>query len=189
MPETPEELYARAHAALRMPPLGDWESFPFAGDITLRTLAPPVVAETPRGGQGGIDCDGCSRPDGDYFWTDDTWRLFALPPSGMPIVVILEPREHLDAPGDLSDDMASALGRMLARVERAVRGVGEIGRVHVCRWGDGAEHLHWWFIARPARLPQVTGSLCELWDEVLPPTLETIWADNVARIAAAMDAG
>lgn len=30
---------------------------------------------------------------------------------------------------------------MLARVERAVRGAGNIGRVHVCRWGDGSEDL------------------------------------------------
>jgi Ser/Thr protein kinase RdoA (MazF antagonist) len=84
--------------------------------------------------------------------------------------------------------MAALLGQMLARLERAVRGVGEIGRVHVYRWGDGAEHLHWWFIARPARLPQIIGSFCELWDEVLPPTPQDIWADNVARIAAAMTA-
>ena len=77
---------------------------------------------------------------------------------------------------------------MLARAERAVRGIGEIGRVHVCRWGDGSEHLHWWLIARPARLPQVLGSLCELWDEVLPPTPEEIWRDNLDRVVAALRA-
>ena len=48
--------------------------------------------------------------------------------------------------------LARELGVMLDRVERAVRSAGEIGRVHVCRWGDGSEHLHWWFAARPEAL-------------------------------------
>src|SRR4051794_38175197 len=34
----------------------------------------------------------------------------------------------------LPDDLAAELGLMLARVERAVLSVGEIGRVHACRW-------------------------------------------------------
>jgi hypothetical protein len=42
---------------------------------------------------------------------------------------------------------------LLGRIERAIRSLGDIGRVHVCRWGDGGEHLHWWFMARPARIP------------------------------------
>ena len=66
---------------------------------------------------------------------------------------------------------------MIARVERAVRSVGEIGRVHVCRWGDGSEHLHWWFLARPARLPQLKTNLVAIWDDVLPPLPE----DYLAR--------
>lgn len=61
---------------------------------------------------------------------------------------------------------------LLGRVERAVRSIGEIGRVHVCRWGDGGEHLHWWFMARPTRLPQIVGSLIAIWDDVLPPLPE-----------------
>ena len=44
------------------------------------------------------------------------------------------------------------MGVMLGRVERAVLSVGEIGKVHIGRWGEGAEHLHWWFIGRPAGL-------------------------------------
>lgn len=44
------------------------------------------------------------------------------------------------------------------RVARAVAAVGEIGRVHVCRWGDGGAHFHVWFIAWLQRLPQLKGS-------------------------------
>jgi hypothetical protein len=67
-----------------------------------------------------------------------------------------------------------------------VRSVGEIGRVHVCRWGDGSEHLHWWFMARPARIPQLIGSFAAIWDDVLPPLPEKIWRENVEALAAAL---
>ena len=53
--------------------------------------------------------------------------------------------------------------------------VGEVGRVHIGRWGEGGAHLHWWFIARPAGLPQLASSMAEIWDEVLPPTPSEIW--------------
>ena len=99
---------------------------------------------------------------------------------------MLEPREHFAEPGDLPDEFAAELGVLLARVERAVRTIGEIGRVHVCRWGDGGEHLHWWFIARPARLPQLSGSFVAIWDDVLPPLPEEIWRENLDAVAAAL---
>ena len=47
---------------------------------------------------------------------------------------------------------------MLGRVERAVLAVGRIGRVHIGRWGEGAEHLHWWFIGRPEGFGQLRSS-------------------------------
>jgi len=74
-------------------------------------------------------------------------------------------------------------------VEAAVRSVGEIGRVHVCRWGDGSEHLHWWFMARPARLPQLVGSFAAIWDDILPPTPEPTWRENLAAVAHALASG
>ena len=77
---------------------------------------------------------------------------------------------------------------MLARVERAVRAVPDIGRVHVCRWGDGGEHLHWWFMARPARFPQLIGSFAAVWDEVLPPLPEDVWRDNLAIVKRELEA-
>ena len=75
---------------------------------------------------------------------------------------------------------------MIARVERAVRSVGEIGRVHVCRWGDGSEHLHWWFLARPARLRQLKTNLVAIWDDVLPPLPEDLWRENLSAVAKAL---
>ena len=44
VPETPEELHARAAGALRMPPVEEWDTFPFAGDLRPRALLPPAEA-------------------------------------------------------------------------------------------------------------------------------------------------
>jgi diadenosine tetraphosphate (Ap4A) HIT family hydrolase len=185
MPESAAEIHARAAGALRMPPVAEWPRFPFEGDLRPRALQPPEP-EPGRPGEGGVDCPACARDDSAYVWTDERWRLLAMPPGGLPLIVMLEPRAHVDAPGDVPDDMAREMGAMLARVERAVRSIGEIGRVQVCRWGEGLAHLHWAFIARPLGLPQVGGSLAPMWDDVLPPTPDAVWEDNVARVVRAL---
>jgi hypothetical protein len=144
MPETPEQLYERAAGALRLPPLGDWETFPFDGEMRPRALRPPTEEDPAREGAGGVDCHGCTAADDEYLWTNERWRLIAPSrPNGLPVVVLLETRQHFAEPGDVPDDLARELGVMLSRVERAVRSVDGVGRVHVCRWGDGSEHLHW----------------------------------------------
>ena len=188
MPETPEELHARAAGALRMPPVETWETFPFDGELRPRALQPPVAREEPRRGAGGVGCRSCAAPDDDFLWTDDVWRLRSLrEPTGLPVVLLLEPRAHFGEPGDLPDELAADLGRQLARIERAIREVGEIGRVHVCRWGDGSEHLHWWFMARPARVPQLIGSFAAIWDDILPPLREETWRANLAAVVSALE--
>jgi diadenosine tetraphosphate (Ap4A) HIT family hydrolase len=189
VPETPEELYARAAEALRMPPVEDWDTFPFDGELRPRPLRPPVEREEPRHGEGGVDCRRCAASDDEYLWTSERWRLWGFDrPTGLPVIVLLEPRAHYDAPGDLPAELAAELGVMLGRIERAVRSVGEIGRVHVCRWGDGSEHLHWWFMARPARIPQLIGSFAAIWDDILPPTPEDVWRANLDAVKSALEA-
>ena len=189
MPESAEELYARAAGALRMPPVEEWETFPFEGELRPRPLRPPVEREAPRHGEGGVDCGRCAASDEQYLWTSERWRLAAFDrPTGLPVVLLLEPRAHFVEPGDLPPELAAELGVSTARVERAVRAVGEIGRVHVCRWGDGSEHLHWWFMARPARMPQLLGSFAAIWDDVLPPLPEEVWRANLAAVAEALRA-
>lgn len=190
MPETPEELYARAAGALRMPPVHEWETFPFDGDLRPRTLLPPLADERPRTGAGGVDCRQCQAPDSDYLWTNRDWRVRTLPePHGLPVIVLLEPRVHLAEPGDLSDQTAADLGVMIARVEGAVRDVDGVGRVHVCRWGDGSEHMHWWFMGRPARFSELVGSFAAVWDDVLPPTPDDVWRDNLNAVVEALSRG
>jgi diadenosine tetraphosphate (Ap4A) HIT family hydrolase len=193
--ETPEELYRRAQAAagpdgrLAMPPVDEWETFPFEGDLRVRPLEAPVEAERPRFGEGGVDCGRCARGDETALWRDESWRVVPLDrPHGLPVVVILETRAHHDLP-DLPVALAAQLGPLILRIERAVRGVGEIGRVHVCRWGDGSEHFHVWFMARPARMPQLIGSFAAIWDDILPPVPEDLWRANLDVVARALADG
>jgi diadenosine tetraphosphate (Ap4A) HIT family hydrolase len=188
MPETPEQLHARAAEELRTPPVQEWDSWPFEGEVRPKRLA-PLTPEPTIQGQGGVDCRACAKPDAEYLWTAERWRVTALgEPSGLPVVLILEPREHFAGPADLPEELAREPGVMLGRVERAVLAVGGIARVHIGRWGEGAEHLHWWFIARPEGFGQLRSSFAEIWDEVLPPTPRAIWEDNLALVAGALRA-
>ena len=189
MPETPEELYARAAGALRTPPLETWDTWPFQGPAEPRVLEPPVEHEKERHGEGGVDCRACSRPDEAFAWTNERWRLYTInPPSGLPLVMILEPREHSDAPGDLPEGLAAELGVLIGRIDRAVRSVPGVGRVHVLRYGEGGAHMHWWFMARPAGMEQLRSSFAAIWDDVLPPTPDDVWRENAGLVVAALEA-
>ncbi len=194
MAESAEELYARALEAadderrLPVPPLSEWETFPFEGEIRVRPLRPPGD-EPSRLGEDPTDCWRCRQGEEDAIWSDERWLLTPLQkPSGLPVIVLLQPREHCDL-GDLPPHLAAELGPLIVRVERAVDRVGEIGRVHVGRWGDGSAHLHFWFIARPARMPQLRTSFAAIWDDILPPLPEELWRANLAVVARALAEG
>jgi diadenosine tetraphosphate (Ap4A) HIT family hydrolase len=123
------------------------------------------------------------------IWSDEHWLVGPLPePSGLPLVVILYPREHCDLDG-LPSALQDELGPLLVRVERAVSAVGRIGRVHVCRWGDGSEHLHFWFMARPAGMPQLKGSFAAIWDDMLPPVPKETWRADLEAVARGLARG
>ena len=182
VPETPGELYARAAGALRMPPVETWETFPFDGDLSPRALLPPVAVEEPRRGEGGVGCWRCAAPDSEFAWVTERWRLQRSRSRQGCRWSSCSSRGCTTA-SPASCRRARGRARMLiARIERAIRSIGEIGRVHVCRWGDGGEHLHWWFMARPARLPQLIGSFAAIWDDILPPTPEDVWRANIAAV-------
>jgi len=161
-----------------MPPVEEWETWPFEGALVPRALAPPIETEPVRRGAGGVDCLRCAHGD-DALWSNDNWRVTPLSQaSGLPAVVILETRDHYDFQ-DLPETLQAELGPMLVKVQRAVFAIGEIGNVHVCRWGDGSEHFHVWFMARPARIPQLIGSFAAIWDDVLPPLPDDVWQANL----------
>jgi diadenosine tetraphosphate (Ap4A) HIT family hydrolase len=187
MPETPEEMYQRASGHLRTPPARDWDTWPFRGSVTPRTLERPVAHEKARIGEGGVDCDACSASDDHFVWRTELWQLQGIRETGLPLVLLLEPRAHYEEPGDLPDPSAMQLGVLIGRIDTAMRAVPGIARVHVGRWGEGGAHLHWWFIARPAGFEQLRSSFAAIWDDVLPPVPEAVWRENLARFLAAFD--
>jgi len=107
------------------------------GVLVPHPLQPPVAEELPRLGAGGVDCRRCEEGDAGALWSDEHWIVRTLDqPSGLPMAAFLETRAHHDF-RDLPDELAAELGPMLIRVQSAVFAIGDIGNVHVCRWGTG----------------------------------------------------
>ncbi len=174
MPDTPPSV----------PNFTQWPSFPFEGDLRVKQLDDPVATEPPRRGEGDRECTACGAPDEAYIWVGERWRVRAMDrPTGLPMVLILESRSHLDL-GDLPNLLAAELGVLTVRLERAIRSLDGVSRVHVNRWGDGSAHLHLWFLARPYGQLQLRGTFLPLWDSILPPIPESTWRENLALVAA-----
>lgn len=193
MAESAEQVHARVAEIVRSqgplpaPPSNAWDNFPWTvrdGEVVPRDLPPP--ADDPaRGGEGpDARCSACegARPE-NVVWDDESWRLRHLgAPSGLPLVLILEPRVHVDF-GQLDDELASQHGRISNRLTRIIEGLDNVARCHVLRYGDGGAHAHTWFVARTARLTGVIGSPVIEWDDVLPPGPEDVWRADLHVVA------
>jgi diadenosine tetraphosphate (Ap4A) HIT family hydrolase len=142
-------------------------AFPWNAGLVPKTLLEPHLPEPPRAGETAHDCPLCSRHDDDYLWTDDDWRLLAYRDVPLRGCVILEARQHADSFADLSPTAMTSLGPTLARVERAVLSIGDVGRVHVARWGEGIAHFHQWVMPRPAGALQLRGPRLMAWMDAL----------------------
>jgi hypothetical protein len=195
MPETVEDFAARVLAAqdgegrLALDPTGvvGWDVFPFEAEGLLPKPGPVLAdREEPRRGEDPTTCHCVEHAPGGapafgIIWEDADWQLKAAPPSGSPLVLVVEPRRHLDVP-DLPDELAAAFGRLQVALVSAVEALPSVGRCHVLRIGDGGAHAHWWFMARPARMPQLRGSFMVDWDDVLPPIPEEVRDANAAFV-------
>ena len=197
MPESAEEVYARVVAQvgedghLPMPPMGGWDIFPWVvvdGEIAPRSLQPPSDEEPRWGESADKPCGSCAGFDPDtVVWEDELWVLTHHgKPSGLPLVLTLHPRAHLDL-GELDDDQASQLGRITNRVVRIVENLPNIGRVHAMRFGDGGSHFHQWFVARLERLSPVLGSPTIDWDDIIPPGPEDVWRADLHTVATKLE--
>ena len=195
MPMSPEQFYdhvvayADAEGRLPVPPQSMWEIFPFEHEnLRVKPLDPLVLPEPPRRGEEGVDCGVCARGEDDAAWSDERWKLVGFAePLGLPFGAMLAPRAHLDL-GDLDDEHAADLGLITVRLDRAIRDLGGIGRVHVNKWGDGGAHLHVVYLARPAGMLQLRGSNLALWEEMLPRVPADDAAESLAQVARALAA-
>jgi len=59
-------------------------------------------------------------------------------------------------------------------------------RAHINKWGDGGAHLHVFVFGRPSGQMQLRGSNLALWDDMLPPMPEDVYAADLAAVAAAL---
>jgi hypothetical protein len=172
---------------LPLPGFVDWPIFPFEGDLRVRSYEPLHEHDYARSGEpGGAPCDACSASDDEYVWVDDRWRVKAprrVP--GVPVQLFLETRAHVDM-HELGDAMAAELGVLLVRLDRAIQAVGDIGRVHVSRWGDGGSHFHMWHYGRPRGARQMLGFCLPMWAMILPPTADDVWQRNLTVVARAL---
>ncbi|MFC8721235.1 hypothetical protein [Kitasatospora sp. NPDC057198] len=170
---TPDEFYDHARAAadgeLRLPlaRMTSWEVSPFEPEgLRVSPLRPPVLPEPPRHGEDPADCGMCAARDRGVWFTDH-WRLDRVAGVGVPLALMLYPRDHYDL-AELPDELAAEMGLLTTHVVRQVQALPHVARAHVYRLGDGAAHLHLWFFARPAGQVQLFGSWLPVWDDLLP---------------------
>jgi diadenosine tetraphosphate (Ap4A) HIT family hydrolase len=191
MSELPSEYHRRLPYGERMSaePLLGGPFFPFEGDLQVVPLADPVLPEPPRRGEpGGSSCPTCDDPEQNAIWMDDQWVLKAgRELTGLPMVALLVPREHyrLD---NLPPELTATLGPMIQRVAKAIQSIDSVGRTHFNRWGDGSEHFHVWFLARPLGMMQLRGAMIAAWDDMLPSIPADEFAANARQVAAALSA-
>ncbi len=155
-------------------------TIPWAEPLTPVELGPRVVPEPPRRGEpGGEPCGVCGGHTTAEVWSDEHFTMH--PPVGGSLAgsVWVASKEHVDSFADLPPEAAAAFGPMVARVERAILARGDVGRVHVYRWGDGGAHFHVWFIPRPLGMLEASGAMLPLWEDVLPNV-----SDDELRVAA-----
>ena len=162
---------------------------PYQEPLIPREPTERVIPEPPRRGEPGGEPCGCASKE----WAPPVWESehFTLhPPVGgsLPGTVWLASREHVDSFKDLPDAAAADFGRVAARVERAILGLGGVGRVHLYRWGDGGAHFHVWFIPRPLGMLEATGMMLPLWEDTLPNVPDETLREAAIQVAAAMDA-
>ena len=187
--DRPSEYHRRLPYGERMPadPVLDSPFFPFDGEIQVRPLDEPVLPEPPRRGEpGGEPCWTCLEPDHAVIWRDEHWSLKAgFEPNGLPMVALLVPREHhlLDT---LPPELTATLGPMIQRVAGAIRRIEGVGRTHFSRWGDGSEHFHVWFLARPLGMMQMRGAMLAVWDDLLPRVPDDEFRANARTVAGAL---
>ncbi|MEO6502965.1 MAG: hypothetical protein ABIQ09_13770 [Jatrophihabitantaceae bacterium] len=186
-----EEFYSHAMAAadaerrLPLSRMTGWDISPFEPDgLRVAPLRPPVLPEPARHGEDPAECASCSRRD-EGIWFEDRWRLTRIGGAGVPLVLMLHPREHFDLT-DLSDELAAELGVLTTHIARHVQALPHISRAHVYRIGDGGAHLHVWFFARPEGQAQLYGSWMTIWDDLLPEYPADVSEADAAIVAEAL---
>ena len=187
----PDEFYDHALAAadderrLPLSRMTEWDVSPFEPNgLRVSPLRPPVLPEPPRHGEDPADCGACRRKD-EGIWSDDHWWVMRVGGVGVPLALMLQPRDHYDL-ADLPDERAAELGVLTTHLARHIQALPHIARAHVYRLGDGGAHLHVWFFARPEGQSQLYGSWLMVWDDLLPEYPADLADADAAAVADAL---
>jgi diadenosine tetraphosphate (Ap4A) HIT family hydrolase len=187
----PDEFYQHALTAadperrLPLSRMTEWQISPFQPEgLRVSPLRPPVLPEPSRQDEDPAYCTSCRRRD-EGLWLDTNWRLSRMSGVGIPLVLMLHPRDHHDL-ADLPDELAAELGVLTTHLCRHIEALPHIARAHVYRLGDGGAHLHIWFLARPEGQPQLLGSWLVVWDDLLPEYPADIAEADAVRVASAL---
>lgn len=190
---SPDEFYAHALSAaddkgrLPLSRMTYWDVAPFEQDgLRVVPLRPPELPERPRADADAATCRTCAARD-EGLWLDRYWRLNRVGGVGVPLVMMLYPREHFDL-ADLPDERAAELGVLISHVARHIEALPNISRAHVYRIGDGGAHMHVWFFARPLGQDQLYGSWLPVWDDLLPEYPDGVAQGDAEAVAAALQA-
>jgi diadenosine tetraphosphate (Ap4A) HIT family hydrolase len=187
----PEQFHAHALAfadgerRLPLARMTGWDISPFEQEgLRVTPLRPPVLPEPARHGEDPADCGPCRRRD-EGIWFTDHWRLTRVRGVGVPLVLMLYPRDHHDLE-DLPDELAAEMGLLTVRIARHMGALPHVTRAHAYRFGDGAAHLHLWFFARPQGQAQLFGSWLPVWDDLLPEYPADVADADAAIVADAL---
>src|SRR4051812_42002186 len=99
---TPEQFYDHALAVadsdnrLPLARMTEWDISPFEQQgLLVSPLRPPVVPDKPRNGEDPANCSSCRRSD-EGIWLNERWRLTRIGKVGVPLILMLHPRDHYD---------------------------------------------------------------------------------------------
>ena len=148
-------------------------------DSPVKELAPPVVPEPPRNGEGGTECGACldDVPEERRVYRDELFRVHAIEGFALAGTCLVVANRHVDGLTGLNEQELAAFGPLMARLSKALEdrpagapgfGDGRVGRVHVHLWNDGGAHFHAWLVPRPLGYLDMRGSYLVEWAEGLP---------------------
>jgi diadenosine tetraphosphate (Ap4A) HIT family hydrolase len=162
-------------------------SLPYAEPLTVREPAARQIPEPPRRGEpGGPPCGICTGLATTAVWSDEHWTLHPPVGGSLPGAVWIASKQHFDSFADMPAEVAASFAGVVARAERAILSLGDVGRVHLYRWGDGGAHFHIWLMPRPLGMVEAAGMMLPVWEDVLPNVDDAELAAAAKRVADAM---
>jgi diadenosine tetraphosphate (Ap4A) HIT family hydrolase len=120
-------------------------------------------------------------------WPDDLSSLHPPVGGSLPGTVWLASKSHVDSFRDLRPVAAQDFGLVVGAIEPAIYSLGNVGRLHLYRWGDGGAHFHVWFLPRPLGMLKACNMTLPLWEDVLPKVPDEEMRAAAKQVAAALE--